>query len=185
MHALGYKTKLCKVVCLSARETKTDREIIIFPLFQLKVTPHKSGCKSFFLCVFLFAQLRLPYKYLCQRLSSLRVWSASQRDAHEPQSHHSTSDVWSARCGHKWLDWRHLFHTLEENTESKERSEKLLTHQWFHRWRQAESNKISNISVVINVNEITFCVIKEHFVFLFGHYFHFTVRKLILKNGAY
>lgn len=33
--------------------------------------------------------------------SFLRVWSASQRDAHEPKSHHSPSDVWSIGCGHK------------------------------------------------------------------------------------
>lgn len=121
--------------CLCDRQSE---KYLTFPS-KLKVTPCYFVVKLFF-CVHvpdfinLVCWIRLLSKCLCKCLSSLRVWPSSQRDAHEPQSHHSTSDVWSTGCGHKWLDWRHLLYTLEENTESKERSEKLLTQHRFHTW---------------------------------------------------
>lgn len=61
---------------------------------------------------------------------SPRVRPASQGDAHEPQSHHSLSDVRPPGRGHQRLDRWHLLHTLAENAESKERSWKSRTGRW-------------------------------------------------------
>lgn len=89
--------------------------------FQLPDVPDMYACPD---SLFIFHE----FTDLCL---SLRMRPVTQRDAHEPQSHHSSSDVWPPGCGHQWLDRWHLLHAMAENTESKKRSWKGAIGWWY------------------------------------------------------
>ena len=116
------------LVSVGKRGKDTQRRRIILSALHLQVLLIVQAFVFFMYTLFVLINVMpmLQCVNVSKCVSSIRMWSGSQRDAHEPQSHHSPPDVWSTGCGHKWLDWRHLLHTLEENSERKERSERFL-----------------------------------------------------------
>lgn len=60
--------------------------------------------------------------HMCQHFNEGHDWlrKSSQRNANEPKSHHSLTDVWYIGCSHKWLDRRNLLHAVEEKSERQE-----------------------------------------------------------------
>ncbi len=59
------------------------------------------------------------YPHFDESYDGLR--DTSQRNENEPQGYHCTSDVWTAGCGYKWLDWWNLLYSLEEDASCQER----------------------------------------------------------------
>lgn len=47
-----------------------------------------------------------------------RLWRTPQGAQDEPQGHQRPPDVWSTRCGHQWLDWRNLLHSVEKDPQN-------------------------------------------------------------------
>ena len=43
-------------------------------------------------------------------------WHAPQGNENEPQGYYSSSDVWAARCCHKWLDRWNILYLMEKDS---------------------------------------------------------------------